>query len=88
MLVLLVGSQEHPSEDEYRQLCKEYVVEHASLFYKLPVSDDYDCFLDRWAWVVDNIARKHLGSDGKNNHTKFLLGNEYKISNEDIEHLV
>ena len=88
MLVLLVGSQEHPSEDEYRQLCKEYVVEHAPLFYKLSVSDDYIWFMDRWAWVVDNIARKHLKSDWNNNHTKFLLGNEYKISDEDVEHLV
>lgn len=88
MLVLLAGSQEHPSEDEYRQLCKEYVVEHASLFYKLSVSDDYICFMERWAWVVDNIARRYLESEGKNNHTKFLLGNEYKISNEDIEHII
>lgn len=83
-----MGSQEHPSEDEYREICKEYVVEYTSLFHKLPVSDDYDCFLDRWPWVVDNIARKHLKDNDENHHTKFLSGNEYKITNEDIEHII
>ena len=87
-LVLLAGSEEIPSEGGYREMCKEYAVEYASLFYKLPVSDDYSWFMERWVWVVNNVAKKHLKVNSENNHTKFLLGNEYKISDEDVEHLV
>jgi len=87
-LVLLSGSEEIPLEDEYREMCKEYAVEYASLFYKLPVSDDYSWFMNRWVWVVNNVAKKHLKVNSENNHTKFLLGNEYKISSDDLEYLI
>ncbi len=87
-LVLLIGYPDIPSEEEYKEMCMKYVVENAFLFYKLPVPDDYSWFEDRWRWVVDNITKKHTDADRENNHTRFLSGNDYKISLEDVEYLI
>lgn len=88
LMVLMSGSKEVPTQNEYRKLCSKYAVEHAFLFYKLPVSDDYLWFINRWMWIADNVAKKHVKTNTENNHTKFLLGDEYKISIDDVEHLV
>ena len=87
-LVLLIGYPDIPSEEEYKEMCMKYVVENAFLFYKLRVHDDYPWFEDRWRWVVDNVTKKHIDADRKNDHTRFLSGNDYEISLEDVKYLI
>jgi len=87
-LVLLIGYPDIPSEEDYKEMCMKYVVENAFLFYKLRVPDDYSWFEDRWRWVVDNVTKKHIDADRENDHTRFLSGNDYKISLEDVEYLI
>ena len=87
-LILLFGDSDIPSEEEYKEMCMKYVVENAFLFYKLRVPDDYSWFEDRWRWVVDNVTKKHIDADCKQDHTRFLSGNDYEISSEDLEYLI
>ena len=87
-LVSLLGAIDIPLEEEYKEISEEYVVDNAFLFYKLPVSDDYNWFIDRWRWIVDNVTKNHLKADYKNNHTRLLSGNDYQISLEDVDYVV
>ena len=78
-LIREMWTSDLPSDDEYQEMCMQYVVENAYLFYKLHVPDDYTSFLDRWRWVLDRVTENHTKSDRKNNHTRFLKNQTFKL---------